>query len=212
MANVFDIQAIAAEIQAAKDKAVGLPLPPYPVMLPVMVEDVRKSFFDKELMVEVNKHEQVKMSLFGTPMCFPLSLKKKSASKWLDFRIEPLISLQSKNELVKRTVSKISVGQNQRRGTIKEYWAQDDYAIQIDGILTRQDEWSYPVQELQELADILTSREVLDVTCPVLQWLGITQMVVEDFSFPFTKGEENQAYSIKALSDDDWDLFIKLDS
>jgi hypothetical protein len=37
---------------------------------------------------------------------------------------------------------------------------------------------------------------------------NIERLVIEDFSLPFTKGVENQMYTIKAYSDDLFDLLI----
>ena len=47
------------------------------------------------------------------------------------------------------------------------------------------------------------------VYCEPLQLLGINRIVIEEMSFPFTKGENVQAYEISALSDFDFNLLLE---
>ncbi len=89
---------------------------------------------------------------------------------------------------------------------------QEDYTITIDGLLTTKDDWTYPAADVKRLRTLLEARETIDVECEMLEIFKIGRMAVEKYDLPFTKGEENQRYSISAYSDDDWDLLIKLDS
>ena len=57
---------------------------------------------------------------------------------------------------------------------------------------------------------MLESRKAINVKCQLFEIFGIDRIVVEKFDIPFTKGEENQSYSISAYSDDDWDLLLPL--
>lgn len=225
--NVFDINVLAGTIAAAKDKAIqkageyGLndalrghvlpPLPPFPVT-PGSPVGQPEEFELEQLAKETG--DSPSFTIFGTAMCFPLSIKLKSQleSDWWLLPTEPIISLGGGNELIRRNVSKVSTGSGQKRlrGSIKERWAQDDYTISIDGLFTKFDDWTYPQDDVQKLRGMLEAREAIDVKCQLLEIFGIGRMVVEKYDFPFTKGEENQAYRITAYSDDDWDLFIKL--
>lgn len=244
MANIFDIQRLAGTIAAAKDKAVsvageyglneivgGHVLPPIPGGFGDVKDTVPKadhyepeelntrSIINNASYGELAKIEQeqldtVKYTLFNTPMCFPLSVKRSSQknSEWWLLPVEPIISIHSSNDVIRRKVAKVSAGLNRRRGTIKERWAQDDYSISIEGILTRWDEWKYPTQDVQRLRQIMEAREPIDVQCALFEIVGVGRIVIDSFKLPFTKGEENQAYSIEAFSDDDWDLLIKKSS
>jgi hypothetical protein len=153
-------------------------------------------------------------SIMGVPMCFPITLKPQSWNdnrKWM-LPTEPMITIGGGNKLTRRNVAKISNSGKARRGSIKERWSTDDYTINITGMLTKLDDWTYPKEDFKRLVEIAESREPIIVECDLLLYLGITRIVIEKYDFPFTKGEENQAYTISAYSDDDWDLFIKIDS
>lgn len=64
---------------------------------------------------------------------------------------------------------------------------------------------------MQELMQFLVSVGSLFVYSHPLEILGINHIVIEDYSFPFTKGENVQAYEIKAISDFPYSLTIKED-
>lgn len=130
---------------------------------------------------------------------------------------EPFISITGKNVLVRRNVAKaktkegVTVG-----GSIKERWTQGDYEITITGvligsILTGSVEDCYPREDFERLRDFMIASTSLKVMCEPLQLLGINQLVIEDFSFPFTKGENVQSYEIKAYSDFDYKLLLEID-
>ena len=134
---------------------------------------------------------------------FPLSFRRKiKGEPWYTLPFEPLISISGKNEIIKRKVAK----NVDFIGTIKERWSQDDFSITITGTLigvndrgTVQD--TFPREDFEQLRDYLFAPEGIEVNCEPLQLLGINAIVVEDVTFPFTKGENVQAYEIKALSD-----------
>lgn len=149
---------------------------------------------------------------------FPFSFKGDDGVNYL-LPYEPMISINGKNSIIRRKVAKakstqtggISLG-----GTIKERWTQDDYEITITGvligsILTGNVSECYPIADFEKLRDYMTAPKSLKVLCEPLQLLGINQIVIEEFSFPFTKGENVQAYEIKAYSDFDYKLLLKLD-
>lgn len=149
--------------------------------------------------------DKVEQTVFGTPMVVPLKIKLKSESDYWLFPVEPLISIDGKNIIVKRNVAKRKRG----FGSIKEYWTQDDWAISIQGLITKPNSEIYPAADMQQLVKYCTAKEPLDVLCPAFEILGITKLVIESYSLPFTKGPENQSYSINAMSDNEWDLLIK---
>lgn len=152
---------------------------------------------------------KVESTQFGTPQVMWLKWKLSSQTKndWWLLPIEPLITVNGKNVLVKRNVAKSSL-----RGTIKERWMQDDYSISIQGLFTRKDSYEYPSSDLKKLRDLCEAKEPIDVLCPLFEELGITRIVIESYDIPFTKGEENQNWQVNALSDDDWQLLINIDN
>ena len=132
----------------------------------------------------------------------PLSMRLPDG-RWWHFPIEPLVSVSWKSVIVKRNVAK-----SENIGTIKERWAQDDYSINIQGCFVTPDLQTYPTQEVQYLEQIISQKRPIDVLCDLFQMLGIHQIVVESYSFPFSKGENVQNFSIDAYSDDLYELFI----
>lgn len=179
------------------------PLPPYPKSNPAAINQPGDIEGIENRPVYRDKIEQ---TIFGTPQVFPLSVKLQSEQDYWLFPIEPLISIEGKNILIKRNVAKKKVG----FGSIKEYWTQDDYGITIEGLIKDDgSEYDYPREDVVTLMRYATAKEPLDVKCPILELLGITRIVIEDYTLPFTKGQENQNYSIKAVSDTDWSLLLK---
>ncbi|MFV8335190.1 DUF6046 domain-containing protein [Flavobacterium sp. RSP29] len=148
---------------------------------------------------------------------FPLSFSfEDSSTRWL-FPYEPLISINGGNNIVKRSVAKQGSEKNgmPMTGTIKERWSQKDYEITITGLLfgdlmKGKPEDCYPKTQLTKLLNFLTKTGTIKVFSHPLEILGINQIVIEDFSFPFTKGENVQAYEIKALSDFNYNLLVQL--
>lgn len=132
----------------------------------------------------------------------PLTLR----SNGLEFKlpIDPLVSVSTKYNIVKRNVQK----QGTMRGTIKEYWNQDDYQITIAGILIAED--TEQLQDYQKLLhEICDSPNAIDVECEMLNsTFDVLKIVVESVDFPFTKGLCNQQFTIKALSDESHSLLI----
>ena len=142
---------------------------------------------------------------------FPLSFSfTQSGQKWL-FPYEPMINISSGNNIVKRNVAKQG---NELVGTVKERWSRKDFDIQVTGVLIGSllkgsvaD--CFPKKQMVELFEFLKYEKEFYIYSPPLLALGITKVVVEDYSFPFTKGENVQAYDIKLVSDFSYDLLIK---
>lgn len=148
---------------------------------------------------------------------FPFWFVDEKGNKWL-LPYEPMISISGKNTIIRRNVAKakstnvdgISLG-----GSIKERWNQADYEITITGVLigsllTGSVKECYPISDFEKLRNFMIAPKSLKVFCEPLQLLGINQIVIEDFSFPFTKGENVQAYEIKAYSDFDYKLLLDI--
>jgi len=132
----------------------------------------------------------------------PLRLRTEDGDEFL-LPIDPVVSVSSKYNIAKRNVQK----QGAMRGTIKEYWNQGDYSVSIAGVLIAEDELELE-EEMRHLRQICDKPYAIYVECDILNNVfEIMRIVVEQVDFPFTKGINNQQFTIKALSDESQSLF-----
>lgn len=147
---------------------------------------------------------------------FPLSFSfTEKGTKWT-FPFEPMISISGGNTIQKANVSKHGLDKkgNQLAGTTKTRMHRKDYDITITGILMGKKLKGkpadcFPIKQMTDLFNYLIHSGSLYVYSHPLETLGINHIVIEDYSFPFTKGENMQAYEIKALSDYPYSLIVK---
>lgn len=126
----------------------------------------------------------------------PMTLRWGEGKSY-SFPIDPVLSVDCKNIITRRYVAKGSV-----RGTVKESWSVDDYEVTVAGVLIG--------STAEELLEMLAELRELCMTDDVLavenDWLndgfGVSNLVLESYSFPHTSGLTNQAYSLKFYSDD----------
>ena len=139
------------------------------------------------------------VALYQCPITFKLS--NELSEDGFTLPVDPLIGVSGKNVIVRRYVSK-----SDRRGSVKERWSQDDYDITITGVIVAKDakELGDYVSKLKKYCE---AKEAIHVTSDFLYSIyGIDRIAIESYEFPFTKGIENQAFSIKAYSDDLYEL------
>lgn len=120
------------------------------------------------------------------------------------FPLDPIISLQGKNIIVRRYVSKRKYG-----GSIKERWSQDDWELTISGTIIGEAE--HVGEHVKTIHKICSeSKQGVEISCDFINdYVGINRIAIESFDFPFTKGVENQDLIIKAYSDDVYNLLIE---
>ena len=178
------------------DFALGFNLPPYWKNHPVSIERISDDLTQKQAM--------------GKLLQDSLSIRweEEGDNNWWKLPLDPIISIIGKNTLIRRNVLKINNSEGNRRGTIKELWSQDDYEIQIAGLFMGENA-QFPEQDIAKLRRYAEGRKTLMVQSSLFTLFNITKIAIEDYSIPFTKGIENQMYSIKAYSDDMHDLLIK---
>lgn len=126
--------------------------------------------------------------------------------------VDPLISVSGKNVIKRRYVSKSN--KDGRRGSIKECWSQDDYEISISGVIIAEDMESM-TEQLNNLRKVLEKPEAVNVYCEFLNsnnTFGIQKIAIESYDFPFTKGMENQSFTIKAYSDESYELLEEINN
>lgn len=143
---------------------------------------------------------------------FPLLLSINDGLTWFMLPYEPLISVNGKNNITRRKVAKAK----NLEGTVKEYWSRGDYDITITGVLLGAKEVGdvaecFPKEDFEKLRSYMTAAKSIKVKCPLLELSGINNIVIEDFSWPFTKGENVQAYEIKAYSDSSFKLLLDIE-
>ncbi|MBB5334743.1 DUF6046 domain-containing protein [Chryseobacterium koreense] len=141
---------------------------------------------------------------------FPFSFSADGKDWWL-LPWEPMITIDGSNSITKRKIAK--AGKNQI-GSIKERWSTDDYNITITGVfygdkMMGKAAQTYPREDMERLRDFMLTPSALHVLCEPLQILNINKIVIESFTFPFSKGENVQAYEIKAVSDFPYELIYK---
>ena len=68
----------------------------------------------------------------------------------------------------------------------------------------------YPRADFEKLKKAITNSKEIWINCPPLELLGINKIVIDEFSYPFTKGENVQAYEIKACSDYSYNLLMEI--
>lgn len=163
------------------------------------------SGFDVETMSDAELEDVVRTNATGVPMVLPLrfQLEESGVQEWL-FPMEPMISVNGQNILVRRNVSKGKI-----RGSIKERWTQDDYSVRIEGILMGMD-GKYPEADVAKLRSFCEAGHVKALN-PLLEIFGISQLAIESWDIPFTSGTINQNYTIQAYSDDIYKLLLSRD-
>lgn len=205
MAKEFNIDAIL-------NKTVVLPpLPPFPAPDKQAISGIAEGEFTGLQRKEPGISDVVSASIFMLPQVLPVMIKLPTESKWFLFPTEPLISVEGKNSITKRNVAKKRSSKGSGSGSVKEYWTQDDYTINFSGLLTNPETTEFPWEDLNRLQHYCTAGERLEIKNRLLLELGITHIVIESYTLPFTKGNENQKFTISAVSDKDFDLFIPLE-
>lgn len=137
-------------------------------------------------------------------MVLPFSFQMPDNSWWL-LPFEPLVSIRGSNVIIKRNVAK-----SEGRGTIKSRWSEDDLKITIEGTFVNTDLTKYPATEVQKLRKVIAQRRSIGIQNELLQLFNVSQLAIEDFDIPFTKGENGQNYRLETLSDDSYNLFIEV--
>jgi hypothetical protein len=121
--------------------------------------------------------------------------------------VDPLISVSGKNIIIRRYVAK-----SRMHGSVKERWSRDDCEITIAGSF-QDDDSGAAEDHVRSLLEICEHAGSIEITCePLNRQFGITRIVIESYDFPFTRGEENQQFTIKAYSDDNYILLEEKDA
>lgn len=139
----------------------------------------------------------------------PLRLKWQDEAGWWTLPFDPVLAVNGGNNIIRTDVLKQDNAQSERRGSIKEIWCQKDYEIQIAGLFMSKSEKDLPLDDLARLRMYCEARKVVEVECDLLEVFNIQRIAIETYEFVHTQGRQNQQFSIKAYSDDDFDLLVR---
>ena len=193
--------------------ATGFNIPPYWLNRPVKILNPKNdidSYTDENTdVVTIDDADDINESDYlGNLYQCPLKIKWADESEYWTLPFDPVISVSGKNLIVRRNVLKQAEKDNSRRGTIKEVWSQDDYEVNIAGVLMGKNS-ELPEGDLRKLRRYCEARKLIEVQSDLFTLFNINRLAIESFELPFTKGIENQMYTIKAYSDDNFDLLVK---
>ena len=149
--------------------------------------------------------ETIKRNALGVRMVLPLilQLNEPDAEEWT-LPFEPMITISGAAIITRRHVAKAET-----IGSIKERWVQDDYSVNIEGIIMGKD-GKYPWDDVKKLREHCEATNI-KVYSPLLEVFGITRLVIESWEIPFTTGCTNQNYSLKCYSDSTYKLLLTRD-
>ncbi|RMF45556.1 MAG: hypothetical protein D6751_07130 [Deltaproteobacteria bacterium] len=103
----------------------------------------------------------------------------------------------------------VTTAVNGRPGTIKEYFADGDYRVTLQGAIIAEGSKQYPAEQVRDLHDILRKAVALPAVSDFLRLFDIYKLVVQRYQFPQNEGFTNvQFYQIDCLSDTDESLVI----
>ena len=88
-----------------------------------------------------------------------------------------------------------------RNGSVKEYIGDDDYQVQINGVITGSN-GHYPLERVSQLKQILDAPVAIPIASTYLNNLGIHSLVVESYQLDQDAGGYSyQKFSISCISD-----------
>lgn len=198
MANDFNLRQLVANVINQRVK-----VPPYWLFNWEAIKKVSPNSYDNlEGMTDEEVESYAKTNILGVPMVCPVTFKleEEGAEEWL-IPFEPMVTITGQNIITRRHVAKGNI-----KGSIKERWTQDDYSVNIQGILMSQDN-KYPTDDVDKLRRFCESTHVL-VYSPIFEIFGISRIAIEDWEIPFTSGVANQNYTLRGYSDDIYKLLL----
>lgn len=154
------------------------------------------------------RQELMPSELMASAHQVPLRLKWEDETEWFTLPLDPVVSVQGGNTIVRQGCAKQLSENYQRRGSVKEVWSQDDYEVNIAGMIIGADEYTFPDEALRRLRAYCEEQKVVEVQCELLETFGITRLTIEKYDFAHTAGTQNQQFAIKAYSDDNFSLLI----
>lgn len=148
----------------------------------------------------------------GVQMQMPFWIGETPQKLWL-LPLEPLVAVRGRNVITRRTIAKRKKKDSKTKegfGSIKELWATDDYEVIITGLLRDHTNPNVlPSEMITRLDGLATLGKPLYVRCALLEALGIGQIAVDGWEFEPTPGIEDQFFSLRGFSDQNFNLLIE---
>jgi hypothetical protein len=189
------------------DKLFGFSLPPFWLNRPVRIMPLPDG---KGATVPVNVEAPASdvstAEYLGNLYQDTVEIKWEDESDWWRFPFDPVVSVTGRNIIVRRNVLKVHPDRN-RRGSVKEIWSQNDYEVTVAGVFIGDGE--IPEADLRNFRRYCETRRTVEVKSRLLTVFNIERLAIEEFTLPFTKGVENQMFTLRAFSDDLSDLLIE---
>lgn len=164
-------------------------VPPYWIAMPTYIQP--------------NDRKGVKNSpSLGVQNITPLKFKFADEDEWWTFPVDPVVAINGRNKIIKKDVLKVGEANGERRGSVKELWTQGDFENNISGVFINLGDKELPSDDLYQLQRFCIAREAIEAQCALFTLFNIQKIVIEEYQLPFTRGERNQMFSLRALSDD----------
>jgi uncharacterized protein (UPF0333 family) len=175
------------------------------------LEALRLSSFEQ--LPEPARREPVATSLLGTPVYTNIVIRPGSyvnpSGETISYNGMTLNGIVA---AVSQSKNIITTAVQGRAGTIKEYIAEGDSQVGLQGVIASPEASRYPQAEIENLVQILQAPTSIAVVSEFLQLFGITDLVIASYSLPQTKGYENiQQFQIDCLSDTPIELLLSRD-
>ncbi len=188
------------------------------------LQALKPKLFDE---LEVEQDQAVARSLLGTPVFANIEFPPGQYTD-IDGNVRAYEGLRIDSALITVSQSKaiITTGIVGRNGTIKEYIADGDYFITINGLIigetlvgAPQSETGfdsngapvlqkrsignrYPEDDVKRLIGLCQVPEALEVRSKFLKLFGSFNVVIESYDFPESRGVTNgQLFNLRLLSD-----------
>lgn len=143
--------------------------------------------------------EQLRVSMLGTPIVSDLILSYGEQIFTFDVA---LIELTGRKNIVETTIQG-------RDGSVKEFIANADKAINIKAILYSEQPDNYPIELVRSFEELMQVNDTLNCISPVFDIFGITGLVVKDYKIRQTEGQMNIVpVDITAIEDKYLDILV----
>lgn len=155
------------------------------------------------------RDEPIGESWLGTPVYDSLRILATSYEDANGNTVElPEIELQSALLVVTQAKNIVRTQMVGRNGTVKEYIADGDFEVSVEGAITGPD-LVFPEDAVRDLHEVLRAPIALEVVSRHLNALDITRLVVVQYSFPQEQARfSSPRYQFSCLSDKPVELVI----
>jgi hypothetical protein len=135
------------------------------------------------------------VSMLGTPVFSDVILSSESDNA-LSIKLENALVVIEQNKKIGRTHVQ------GRNGSVKEYYANDDYNIEITGSISHENPTAYPMDDVRKLLAIVNLPESVKLSGPFFELFEIFNGVVHHYKLDQKAGVQNQQFFvIKMYSD-----------